>query len=249
MVGLAVMVLFFCGFSVQQSMAAACSDALLTGTYGLLVTGYDSSGLYQQGVAQIKANGKGSFTGTNTVSDDGTIFNKVAISGNYSISANCTGSGTIINAKNGTQSHYNFVIDPVANQVEAVGTDSAHGTASGVAVSLGTATCSLAAMTGTYGFHGGGNIPAEGQWALAGQLAFNGAGGLSGNETSVVAGAVTSAATLTGSYTMGANCMGTLTYKVGTVTRKWNIVLTNGGAGFVAIDTVSGFVGTITAHE
>ena len=249
MVGLAVTAVLLCVFSAQTAMAAACSNAVVTGSYGLLVTGYDASGLYQQGVALIKANGKGAFTGTETESDDGTLFNKVAISGSYSIGGNCAGTGTIINAKNGNQSHYNFVVDPVANQVEAVGTDSGHGTASGVAVSLGTATCTAAAMTGTYGFHGGGDIPGQAQWALGGQLAFNGAGNLSGNETSVVGGTVTSAETLTGTYTMAANCTGTLTYKVGTVTRKWNFVLTNGGQGFVAIDTVSGFVGTITARE
>jgi hypothetical protein len=247
--GLVAVVMAFGAISVQRSMAAACSDAVLTGTYGLLVTGYDSSGLYQHGVAQIKSNGKGTLTGTETVSDDGTIFNKVAVTGTYTIGANCTGSGTIINPKNGNQTHYNFVVDPIANQVEAAGTDSGHGTASGVAIGLGTATCSLAGLNGTFGFHGGGDIPAQGQWALAGQFAFSGTGKLTGTETSVVAGTVTSAATLTGTYTMASNCMGTLTYKVGTLTRKWNIVMTNGGQGFVAIDTVSGFVGTVTAHE
>lgn len=241
--------LVFVALAAQMSHAAACSDAVLTGTYGLLVTGYDSSGLYQHGMAQIKSKGNGSFTGTETVSDDGTIFNKVAITGTYAISADCTGSGTIINPKNGNQSHYNFVVDPVANQVEAVGTDSGHGTASGAAIALGTATCSAAALNGTFGFHGGGDIPAEGQWALAGQLVFSGTGKVSGKETSVVAGTVTSAAALTGTYTMATNCMGTMTYKVGTITRKWNMVMTSGGQGFIAIDTVSGFVGTLTAHE
>lgn len=248
-VAFAVFALLFCAASAQQATAAACSNAAITGTYGLLVTGYDSSGLYQHGVAQIKSTGKGTFTGTETVSDDGTLFNKVAITGTYSIAANCTGSGTIINPKNGTQTHYNFVVDPLANQVEAIGTDSGHGTGSGVAIALGTATCTTAAMNGTYGFHGGGDIPSEGQWALSGQLSFSGTGKLSGTETSVVAGTVTSAAALTGTYTMASNCQGTLTYKVGTVTRKWNIVMTDGGQGFVAIDTVSGFVGTITARE
>jgi hypothetical protein len=247
-VGMTVLLLLV-AFSAQVSHAAACSDAALTGTYGLLVTGYDSSGLYQHGMAQIKSNGKGSFTGTETESDDGTIFNKVAITGTYAINANCTGSGTIINAKNGNQAHYNFVVDPVVNQVEAVGTDSGHGTAAGVATPLGTAACSLAALNGTFGFHGGGDIPAQGQWALGGQTTFSGAGKLAGTETSVVAGTVTSAASLTGTYTMATNCVGTMTYKVGTFTRKWNIVMTSGGQGFIAIDTVSGFVGTLTAHE
>src|SRR5580658_6121896 len=85
--------------------AAACSNASLKGIYGIWITGYDSSGAYQQSVSQIDSNGKGTFTGTETESDAGTIYNDVAITGTYSIAADCTGSGTIINPKNGNEAH------------------------------------------------------------------------------------------------------------------------------------------------
>jgi hypothetical protein len=95
-------------------------------------------------------------------------------------------------------------------------------------------------LNGTFGFHGGGDIPGEGAWQLGGQYVFSGAGKLSGTETSVVAGNVNSATALTGTYTMATNCTGTMTYKVNGTTRKWNIVMTSGGQGFIAIDTVAG---------
>ena len=91
-------------FSAQVSHAAACTDAALTGTYGLLVTGYDSSGLYQHGMAQIKSNGKGSFTGMETVMTTGRFFAfKVAITGTYAINANCTGSARSSMQRMGTR--------------------------------------------------------------------------------------------------------------------------------------------------
>ena len=166
--------------------AATCSNTSLKGIYGMWITGYDSNGAYQQTVGQIDSTGKGTFTGTETESDNGTIYNDVAISGTYSIAANCTGSGTIINPKNGNQAHYNFSVDLVAKQVNAVGTDSGHGTASGQVVSLGTATCTTASVEGTYGFYGGGLDTGGSQWQFAGQYVLDG-GNVTGPETSVVA--------------------------------------------------------------
>lgn len=73
------------------------------------------------GVGQINANGTGSFTGIESVNDDGVIYNNQSLTGTYSISSNCTGSGTIKNIKNGLISHYNFVVDPVGIHVDAAG--------------------------------------------------------------------------------------------------------------------------------
>ena len=94
-----------------------CSNASVKGLYGLFITGYDSSGFYQMGVGQFNSNGAGKLTGVETVSDDGTIYNNLAQTGTYSIAADCTGSGTITNVKNGTQSHYNFVVDRRASRL------------------------------------------------------------------------------------------------------------------------------------
>ncbi len=237
--------------SAQTAIASAstCSNASIKGVYGLLITGYDASGLYQMGMGQINANGTGSFTGVESVSDDGVIYNNQSLSGTYSISSNCTGSGTIKNIKNGTTSHYNFAVDPVANQVEAAGTDSGHGTASGYALSQGTATCSTAGVAGTYGFHGGGYLVSSGVMQFAGQYVLDGTGKLSGTETRSVNGTVISAAAITGTYTMASSCRGTITYTFGGSTVHLNTVMVSGGKSFFTIETDADTVSTSVAHQ
>jgi hypothetical protein len=227
--------------------AAACSNTSLKGIYGIWITGYDSSGAYQQSVSQIDSNGKGTFTGTETESDAGTIYNDVAITGTYSIAADCTGSGTIINPKNGNEAHYNFLVDPVAKQIDAVGTDSGHGTASGQVVSLGKATCTAASVKGTYGFHGGG-LDTGSQWQFAGQYILDGAGNVTGTETSVVTGVVASAVPLTGTYVVGPSCTATITVS-GSAPYNLDVVFIQAAKAFFAIETDSGYVGTLVAHQ
>jgi hypothetical protein len=229
--------------------ATTCSNASIKGLYGLLITGYDSSGQYQMGVGQIKSNGAGGFTGVETVSDDGLIYNNQALTGTYSVSSNCTGSGTIINVKHGTQSHYNFVVDPLGKQVEAVGTDSEHGTASGYALALGTATCSTAAAAGTYGFHGRGYLVGQGVLAFDGQYVLDGTGKLSGIETRSVNGTIISAAPITGTYSVAATCRGTISYKFNGATVKLNTVMVNGGKSFFTIETDTNTVSTSVAQQ
>jgi hypothetical protein len=229
--------------------AASCSNASIKGLYGLLITGYDSSGQYQMGVGQIKSNGAGRFTGIETVSDDGVIYDNQALTGTYSVTSNCTGSGTIINVKHGTQSHYNLVVDPLGKQVEAAGTDSEHGTASGYALALGTATCSTAAAAGNYGFHGGGYLVGQGELAFDGQFVLDGTGKLSGIETRSVDGTIISAAPITGTYSVASTCRGTISYKFNGSTVTLNIVMVNGGKSFFTIETDTNTVSTSVAQQ
>jgi hypothetical protein len=239
--------------SITSAQAAAapatvCSNASLTGIYGLLVTGYDNSGLYQVGVGQIKANGKGSLTGIESVSDDGVIYDNQAATGTYAISSNCTGTGTITNVKNGTVSNYNFVVDPVANEVDAAENVSGHGTGSGYALGLGTATCSAAAAAGTYGFHGGGYLVGQGVLQFSGQYVLDGTGKLSGTETRLVDGTVISSP-IAGTYTMAATCRGTISYKFNAATVKLNIIMVSSGTSFFTIETDADTVSTSVAHQ
>jgi hypothetical protein len=229
--------------------ATTCSNASIKGLYGLLITGYDSSGLYQVGVGQINSNGTGGFTGVENVSDDGVIFSNQAVNGTYSVSANCIGSGTIKNIKNGNTSHYNFVVDPLGSQVEAAGTDSGHGTASGYALSQGTATCSAAGVAGTYGFHGGGDLVGKGVLQFDGQYVLNGAGKLSGVETRIVDGVVISAEAISGTYTMASTCRGTITYTFDGAAVHLNTVMVSGGKSFFTIETDADTVSTSVAHQ
>jgi len=251
---IAILVVFIALLSVPPKAnatppATTCTNASIKGAYGLLITGYDSSGLYQVGMGQINSNGAGSFTGIETVSDDGTIFENQSLSGTYSLSANCTGSGTIKNIKNGQLSHYNFVVDPLGRQVEAAGTDSGHGTASGYALALGAATCSTAAAAGTYGFHGGGFLVAQGVMQFDGQFVLDGLGGVTGIETRSVNGAIISAESITGTYSLASNCRGTISYTFNAATVNLNIVMVSGVKSFFTIETDAGTVSTSVAHQ
>jgi hypothetical protein len=225
-----------------------CSNASVIGIYGLLITGYNASGQYQSGMGQINSNGKGSFTGVETVSDDGVIFNNQALTGTYSISANCTGSGSITNIKNGTISHYNFVVDPVGKRVEAAGTDSGHGTASGIAQALGTATCSTLGAAGTYGFHGRGFLVTGGVLAFDGQFVLDGTGKVTGVETRSVDGVI-AFGPFTGTYALASTCRGTLSYAFKGATVHLNIVMVSGGKSFFTIETDANTVSTSVAQQ
>lgn len=252
--GIAMAGVFIAALSIAPRANAAapattCSNASVKGFYGLLITGYDSAGQYQMGMGQLNITGKGTFTGTETVSDDGTIYDNQALTGTYSISSNCTGSGTIKNVKNGTLSHYNFVVDPVGKQVQAAGTDSGHGTASGYAWALGAATCSTAGAAGTYGFHGGGYLPGSGVLQFNGQYVLDGAGNLTGIETRIVSGTVISASPITGTYSVASTCQGTATYQFDGATVNLNIVMVNGGKSFFTIETDAGTVSTSVAQQ
>ncbi len=229
--------------------AATCSNASIKGAYGLFVNGYDSSNQYQHGVGQINSNGAGKFSGVETVSDDGTIYNNLSLSGTYSIAANCTGTGTITNIKTGAITHYNFDVDPVTGEVDATETDSGHGTASGYALAQGPATCTLAGVAGTYGFHGGGYLVSGGVMQLGGQYVLDGAGNLTGTETRDVAGTIISAEPITGTYTLASNCRGTMTYVFNGSTVNLNTVFVGGGKQFFTIETDSGTVSTSVAHQ
>jgi hypothetical protein len=235
--------------TVPQSTAATCSNASIKGKYGIFINGYDSSGSYQHGVGQINSNGAGKFTGVETVTDDGTIYNNLSLSGTYSIAANCTGSGTIVNVKNGNQSHYNFVVDNSGKQVEAAETDSGHGTASGYALQLGTATCSASTVAGTYGFHGGGYLVSQGVLQFDGQFIFDGAGGVTGIETRDVNGAIVSASAVTGTYTAASSCTGTISYQFNGGTVNMNIYFVNGAKSFFGIETDSGTVASAVFQQ
>jgi hypothetical protein len=227
--------------AVPQSIAATCSNASVNGQYGIFINGYDSSGLYQHGVGIINSNGAGKLTGVETVSDDGTIYNNLATTGTYSIAADCRGSGTIINVKNGNESHYNFVVDSTG-QIEVAATDSGHGTASGYALPLGATECSTSTVAGTYGFHGGGFLVGEGVLQFNGQFILGSTGAITGIETRDVNGTVVSADAATGKYTVSSNCIGAITYSFNGTTIHLNVYFVNGKKGFFAIETDSGTV-------
>jgi hypothetical protein len=170
------------------------------------------------------------------------------VKGTYSVAADCTGTGTIVNIKNATTTHFNLAVDATSGVVEFVGTDQGHGTASGSMTPQGTTACSAAALQGTFGFHGGGYVIGVGVEQLAGQIVLDGVGNMTGTSTDVIAGQVTSGS-FTGKYTVAKNCTGTLTGTFSGQTSHWNLVVVDGGKGLEAIVADTSSVTTISVRQ
>jgi hypothetical protein len=243
------MVLLDCASWATASDAApvTCTNASIKGAYGFILTGADASGKYEITVGQIKASGTGTLTGTETVNDYGVVDNNATLTGTYSLGASCTGTATIT-PKGGTTTNYSVVFDSVTKQIEMAETDSGV-TRSGYAMAQGAATCSTAGVKGTYGFHGFGLDASLGgtPTAFDGQYILDGAGNMSGTGTTSFGGTISTLA-ISGTYTVGSNCQGTLDYQFnGSV--NLNIVVVNGGKTFMGIDTASGIVASGVAQQ
>ncbi|HEX5229604.1 MAG TPA: IPT/TIG domain-containing protein [Bryobacteraceae bacterium] len=108
--------------------------------------------------------------------------------------------------------------------------------APGNAPQIGGGSCAPAILNGTYYYlltgtmgTAGGGIP----YAELGQLVANGNGGLSGSSSSNLNGP-TKANLLTGSYTLQANCSGSMTLKINSqTTTALTIQVTNNGQGII----------------
>jgi hypothetical protein len=112
---------------VQSSIAAAeglatCTDLGVKHTYSLEAAGI-VSGVGQVAVAgQLKLNGTGSITGTETLSLNGTIHSAVAVTGTYQINSDCTGSATVTPSGMSTM-HMNLLIVNAGKELMLIETD------------------------------------------------------------------------------------------------------------------------------
>lgn len=232
----AVLVVF-----VAVQPCVACSNATLKGNYGFVLNGVTNTSALTATVGQIAANGSGGLTGSETVSKNGVITSDVAITGSYALNKNCTGTASIT-PTGGSASNYSIVA--IGTQIEMAETDAGF-TESGYALAQGKATCSDAGIKGTTGFHGGGwkvsssLIPV----AFAGQLIIDGLGNLSGAQEGSLGGEVYST-TLSGTYSVSANCTGTITLTDSGGTTHSNFVLVNAGMSTLVIQTDAGTITT-----
>lgn len=80
------------GYAMAQGKAI-CTNAGIKNTFGFRGGGYDSSLAPYAWAGQVKLDGVGGVTGTETASLGGTI-QTFALTGSYSVSSNCTGTAT-----------------------------------------------------------------------------------------------------------------------------------------------------------
>jgi hypothetical protein len=223
-------------FALGSTAGATCSNASLSGTYGFVHLGTDSSGTpATAAVTQITFDSTtGTFTGENTASHDGVIVTD-PVTGTYVIASNCTGTGTPAGAS------------PFSIVVTSTGFLAAHLLSEGYAVKQGSPTCTNAGVKGSFGFETTGVFLAG---AAAGAVAFIGELKLTVNSfgEGVISGQVASSEggtfltfpeePVTGSYWVTPDCRGgaTITPK-GQSEMHFRFAVVDGGNEMLAIET------------
>ena len=219
----------------RQSVFAACTNATVKGTYGILSTGLNGSLQPASSVDQILADGAGSLTGTATKSINGTIVT-FSFTGTYNIATNCTGTA-IFNNQDGTIEHGSIYLNNGNTGAFLIQTDSNH-VQSSVGLAQGAASCTNLGVKHPYSFEATGTVIGTGQVAMGGRLTLNGTGAITGTATLSLNGAIHSAVQVTGTYNINSNCTGSaaITPK-GLPTINLNLVVVNAGKEIMAVET------------
>jgi hypothetical protein len=232
-------VLLFLGSMMIAKPAAACTDASLSGTYGISwgwpQEMYAATGNEAMVVGQLTADGKGNLTGTETVSYEKSI-QTVTVTGTYTVAANCTGTISLapdffniyLNGSN-----HGFQMTLTTKGFEAVG----------FAVPQVSASCALTGKTQSLGVNLVGTIPGSSvNKAIIGQLVLNGKGAVTGT-VSINENYSNSVETVTGTYTVASDCRGTLDITPkGSSELHFDSVFVNSGAELLLIETDTGTV-------
>ena len=101
-----------------RAQGVHCSDATLKGTYSATITGTLAGAPFAE-LDLVTSNGKGTFTGTGTVSENGVISTGVPVSATYTINSNCSGSAGL---STGVTQHVNIKED--GSEVDIISTSS-----------------------------------------------------------------------------------------------------------------------------
>jgi hypothetical protein len=223
------MVLVFATPVAVGSASATCSNASLTGVWGVFAGA---------SVGQFTADGNGNITnGSQTVSNNGVIQTQT-YTGIYAIKTNCTGSLTL-HIKGGGTVTANFVLDQMNQGIQIIVTVPGQN-GSGLGAAEGTITCGLTGIKKTYAALMFGKYPGTGTHVdYVFQAILDGHGHVSGSGTFDVGGTVTSTS-ISGTYTENSNCTGTAQIKAGTSTLNFHFVVVAAGKEILMIQTDSG---------
>lgn len=183
-----------------------CNASTIKGTYGYAVSGfYESTPVANYGV--FTSDGAGSFTGSATVSVGGAIAS-ANFTATYGVNPNCTGTATFVSS--GVVTHLALTVNANGAVIDFVETDSLY-TVSGTAQPVAP-SCLVSDFSGPYVYAIRGWIYSAGTpvpYADAGWVNANGNGSFTGKST-FSSGGVIFRRTLSGTYSVGAGCTGTM---------------------------------------
>lgn len=234
-------------FALSSAVWATCSNSSVTGTYGYLNAGTDSSGTPTATLGQLKFESTtGKFTGTLTVSTDG-LIQTGSVSGTYAVAPNCTVTGTST-VEGGRPHAFSAVVTSTGGVKEVDGHTGV--TTGGFALAQGSPTCTDAGLKGSFGFAAEGffvtGAPFRGPVELIAELTFSvnssGEGVISGQLAGSENGQIFTFTeeTVTGSYSVSPDCQGTATITPkGQSALNFSFVVVEGGKELMAIDTSS----------
>jgi len=227
-----VSVLVSAALSQDGTPTTACSNATLNGHYGVVISGFAGSNILASG-GQITANGKGGVVGTWTININGSIATNVPLTGTYALGNGCTGHATLT-PSGSVPTTFNIIVDSGGNRIELIVTETGQ-TQSGYALAQGAATCSLAGVKGTWGWlQTEAFLIGVGPGAFIGQMTLDGTGKLQARAVTESAnGTIAAGLSGPGTYTMGSNCVGTLTIPGSQF--QTQPVIVNGGQEMLAV--------------
>ena len=241
----------------SAASAATCSNASLSGTYGLLHGGTAVTGLPTRSLAQFTFDSStATFTSLTTASHDGVITTE-SVPGTYAVAANCTGKGTwdlgTMNA------NFSFVVTSTGF---FLATEFPGATQEGFGVKQDSPTCTNAGVAGSFGFQATGvfvaGAPVTGPVAFIGELKLtvdpSGEGVISGYVAGSEDGTIFTFAgePVTGSYSIDRDCRGTATITPkGRSEMHFKLLVVNGGNEMLAIETDANTVvsGTLESDD
>lgn len=190
----------------------SCNSGSLNGIYAVSITSRQvtASGTFT-GVSQ--GNGSAAFDGLSAVTINMTVNTGLSVatavtwSGTYSVQANCAG---VIDISTGGSATLSMAIYNSGSDFLLSGSD-ANYDYSGTGNNQPTG-CSAATFSGVYTFHGTGfaltGTAVTGIKNGAGLIQFDGVSNVTVNVTMSASGAAPGALTLTGSYSISSNCLG-----------------------------------------
>jgi uncharacterized protein (TIGR03437 family) len=210
------------GSAAQPATGAGCAASTLNGTYEFVLGGRLAPGgvtsriLAADGAATFDGQSKVSFTLTsNAVNGSQAFGTQVVYSGTYSLQSNCQGSINITSGDTATFAMVAFNIDTAtqqARQFTVVGTDASYAYNGGG--NIQPSPCAVSTLSGTWPFSGVGNSLSgssnTGVVDIAGVLQFDGQGNVTANWTQA-SNTATANVSATGTYSVTAACLGTLT--------------------------------------
>jgi hypothetical protein len=196
-----------------QIGGGSCTSATLSGTYSLTLSGRDVNSAVtfagvSLGTGTITFDGLSKVTMSLTNNTAKTAAVAAALSGTYSLQANCAG---VINITTGDNANFTLESYNQGKSFLITGEDALYAySGSGGTI---PATCSASQLSGTYSFNGNGFALTSGAISgvtdFSGLMVFDGTSVVTSNWY-ITSGGTTKAVTTSGTYTATSACSGTI---------------------------------------